>query len=43
MGEATAAIAASMPDRDFLAVDVHAPGVGSLLGRSIRRGSPTSA
>jgi len=31
MGETTAAIAASMPDRDFLAVDVHAPGVGSLL------------
>ena len=31
MGETTAAIAASMPDRDFLAVDVHAPGVGALL------------
>ncbi|MEP6942910.1 MAG: tRNA (guanosine(46)-N7)-methyltransferase TrmB [Betaproteobacteria bacterium] len=31
MGETTAAIAASMPDRDFLAIDVHAPGVGSLL------------
>jgi tRNA (guanine-N7-)-methyltransferase len=31
MGETTVAIAASQPDHDFLAVDVHAPGVGSLL------------
>jgi len=31
MGETTAAIAASHRDQDFLAVDVHAPGVGSLL------------
>ena len=31
MGETTAAIAALQPDRDFLAIDVHAPGVGSLL------------
>ena len=31
MGETTAAIAALQPDHDFLAVDVHAPGVGSLL------------
>ncbi len=31
MGETTAAIARAMPEHDFLAVDVHAPGVGSLL------------
>jgi tRNA (guanine-N7-)-methyltransferase len=31
MGETTAAIAAMRPEHDFLAVDVHAPGVGSLL------------
>ncbi len=31
MGETTAAIAALQPDHDFLAIDVHAPGVGSLL------------
>jgi tRNA (guanine-N7-)-methyltransferase len=31
MGETTAAIAALRPEHDFLAVDVHAPGVGSLL------------
>jgi len=31
MGETTAAIAAAQPDRDFLALDVHAPGVGGLL------------
>ena len=31
MGEATAAIAESRPDQDYLAVDVHSPGVGSLL------------
>jgi tRNA (guanine-N7-)-methyltransferase len=33
MGETTAAIAQSMPECDFLAVEVHAPGVGSLLKR----------
>jgi tRNA (guanine-N7-)-methyltransferase len=33
MGEATADLAAAEPDRDVLAVDVHTPGVGSLLGR----------
>lgn len=33
MGETTAAIAAAQPDTDFLAVEVHAPGVGSLLQR----------
>ena len=31
MGEATAAIAEACPDRDFLAVEVHSPGVGGLL------------
>ena len=31
MGEATAAMAAADPDRDVLAVDVHTPGVTSLL------------
>lgn len=33
MGEATAALAAAEPHLDVLAVDVHTPGVGSLLGR----------
>ncbi|MEW5861969.1 MAG: tRNA (guanosine(46)-N7)-methyltransferase TrmB [Pseudomonadota bacterium] len=33
MGETTAAIAAMRPDTDFIAVEVHAPGVGSLLNR----------
>lgn len=37
MGETTAAIAAAQPAQDFLAIDVHAPGVGSLL-RLIDRG-----
>jgi len=31
MGETTAAIAQAIPENDFLAVEVHAPGVGSLL------------
>lgn len=31
MGETTAAIAAAWPQVDFLAVDVHLPGVGALL------------
>lgn len=31
MGETTAQIAESIPDKNFLAVDVHSPGVGSLL------------
>jgi tRNA (guanine-N7-)-methyltransferase len=31
MGETTATIARGMPDCDFLAIEVHAPGVGSLL------------
>ena len=31
MGETTAQIAASNPDNDYLAIEVHTPGVGSLL------------
>ena len=31
MGESTAKIAQALPDVDFLAVEVHTPGVGSLL------------
>jgi tRNA (guanine-N7-)-methyltransferase len=31
MGDATAKIAQALPDHDFLAVEVHTPGVGSLL------------
>ncbi len=31
MGETTAAIAAAHPDNDYLALEVHTPGVGSLL------------
>lgn len=30
MGETTAKIAAAMPDRDFLGIEVHTPGVGAL-------------
>ncbi|MEO6928002.1 MAG: tRNA (guanosine(46)-N7)-methyltransferase TrmB [Casimicrobiaceae bacterium] len=33
MGETTAQIAAAHPDIDYIAVDVHDPGIGSLLGR----------
>jgi len=33
MGETTAAIAAAEPDTDYIAVEVHGPGVGSLLNR----------
>ena len=33
MGETTAAIAAAHPEHDFLAVEVHAPGIGGLLRR----------
>ena len=31
MGETTAAIAAAMPEKNFIAVEVHTPGVGALL------------
>jgi tRNA (guanine-N7-)-methyltransferase len=33
MGETTARIAASQPQNDYLAIEVHTPGVGSLLAR----------
>jgi tRNA (guanine-N7-)-methyltransferase len=33
MGETTAAIAKAHPDRDFIGIEVHGPGVGSLLNR----------
>jgi tRNA (guanine-N7-)-methyltransferase len=33
MGETTAAIALARPENDYLAVEVHSPGVGSLLKR----------
>jgi tRNA (guanine-N7-)-methyltransferase len=33
MGETTAAIAKQRPEVDFIAVEVHAPGIGSLLNR----------
>jgi tRNA (guanine-N7-)-methyltransferase len=33
MGDATAAIAQAMPDADFIAIEVHPPGVGALLKR----------
>ena len=33
MGETTAAIAAAQPEADFIAAEVHGPGVGSLLNR----------
>lgn len=31
MGDTTASIAAAMPDKDFIGVEVHTPGVGNLL------------
>jgi tRNA (guanine-N7-)-methyltransferase len=38
MGETTAAIALAHPDQDFLAVEVHAPGIGGLLRLIERQG-----
>ena len=38
MGETTAAIAQALPECDFLAVEVHGPGVGSLLRRVEEQG-----
>ncbi len=38
MGETTAEIAASHPKRDFVGIEVHAPGVGSLLREVDGRG-----
>jgi len=38
MGETTAAIAAAHPETDFLGIEVHTPGVGSLLKQIGERG-----
>ncbi len=38
MGDATAAIAAAMPQTDFLGIEVHPPGVGALLQRIGKQG-----
>jgi tRNA (guanine-N7-)-methyltransferase len=38
MGEATAAMAAADPDRDYLAADVHTPGLANLLALAENRG-----
>lgn len=38
MGETTAQIAAAHPEIDFLGIEVHAPGVGSLLKRIAQHG-----
>ena len=38
MGETTATIAAARPDEDFLGIEVHPPGVGSLLRQIDERG-----
>ncbi len=38
MGESSAAIAAELPDQNFLGVEVHTPGVGSLLKQIGERG-----
>ncbi len=38
MGETTASIAASHPENDYLGIEVHTPGVGSLLKRVAEAG-----
>jgi len=38
MGETTAAIAAARPDTDFIAIEVHLPGIGALLKHIATRG-----
>jgi len=38
MGEVTASLAKDYPDNDYLAVEVHRPGVGSLIRRIVRDG-----
>jgi len=38
MGETTAAIAAAHPENDYLGIEVHTPGVGSLLKEIAERG-----
>ena len=40
MGETTAKIAQTLPDHDFLAAEVHTPGVGSLLKQIEEQGIP---
>jgi tRNA (guanine-N7-)-methyltransferase len=40
MGEATAGMAAADPDRGYLAVDVHTPGIANLLALTAERGLP---
>jgi tRNA (guanine-N7-)-methyltransferase len=40
MGETTAEIAKAHPEADFIAVEVHGPGVGSLLNRIAAQGLP---
>ena len=38
MGEATAIIAKNHPNNGYIAVDVHPPGIGKLLGRIVENG-----
>jgi tRNA (guanine-N7-)-methyltransferase len=38
MGDATARVAAAMPDTDFIGIEVHLPGVGALLKRIAEAG-----
>lgn len=38
MGDATAAMAAADPDRDYLGIEVHTPGIGNLLALAGERG-----
>lgn len=38
MGQATAEIAARLPEQDFIGIEVHAPGVGALLKQIGERG-----
>ena len=35
MGEATSLIAKTFPDKGFLAIEVHTPGIGSLILRAV--------
>lgn len=38
MGDATAQVAAAMPEHDFIGIEVHTPGVGALLKHLAERG-----
>jgi len=38
MGETSARIAAAHPENDYIGIEVHAPGVGSLLNRIVEHG-----